>query len=146
MRKSEVIHTLDRSLLKVFNFDKKESTDISTLIYNKDSAVLEEDKNIYCRICANIVTTKNEQIKIEGGHEHTFTNPHGFVYHITCYKKAIGAQALGEETAEFSWFRDYVWCYAICAHCRVHLGWRYYAAKSDTFFGLILDRLSISKH
>lgn len=134
----------DNCLLRIFNFDKKESTNISTIVTPKDSPIEEEDKNIYCKICGNVLTTKDEQIKIQGSHEHTFTNPHGFVYHIACYKKVWGAKIMGEETEEFSWFRGYVWCYALCTRCRVHLGWRYRASKNDIFFGLIFDRLSVS--
>jgi hypothetical protein len=46
----------------------------------------------------------------------------------------------GEPTAEHSWFKDFTWSFTICSNCLVHLGW-FYLGGSESFFGLIVDRL-----
>jgi hypothetical protein len=101
-----------------------------------------QDKNIYCAICGLPLTTIDARFSIEGASEHTFTNPYGYVYTITCFKNAPGVMAAGDEIAEYTWFKGYTWCYALCKQCTSHLGW-IYSSKTDTrFYGLIKERLS----
>lgn len=101
-----------------------------------------EDKNIYCAICGYILTTINERFAMNGAHEHTFTNPHGYVYTITCFRNAPGVLCAGEETEEYTWFKGYSWCYGLCGQCTSHLGWVYSSKSSNKFYGLIKERLS----
>ncbi len=80
-----------------------------------------------------------------GCHEHTFTNPGGWVYRIGCFRRAPGCAQAGEFTEAYSWFPGQAWRYALCAGCRTHLGWVYRQAGGEAseaeFYGLILDRL-----
>jgi hypothetical protein len=108
----------------------------------KDQSREQEDKNIYCAICGFPLTTVNERFAMNGACEHTFTNPHGYVYTIICFRSAPGVLHAGEETEEFTWFKGYSWCYGLCRQCTSHLGWIYIAKNSNRFYGLIKERLS----
>jgi len=95
-------------------------------------------------VCAQFgvgITRPTNRISIDGGHKHTFANPHGVVFEIGCFAQALGCLAVGEATGDFTWFRGYRWRIAICARCSSHLGWRFESGSGHTFFGLILDRL-----
>ena len=98
------------------------------------------EKRLFCAACRHPITHQDERIIVQGGHEHHFTNPHGISYHIGCFREAAGCAAVGEATTEFTWFSGYAWRIAYCAHCHVHLGWRF-QSDADYFHGLIVDRL-----
>jgi hypothetical protein len=100
----------------------------------------EPEGQLYCFACGSAVTRLRERIAPGGAHSHTFTNPAGYVYRIGCFRSAPGCAQAGELTREYSWFSGYAWRYALCAACRVHLGWFFQGPEPD-FFGLILDRL-----
>lgn len=103
----------------------------------------QEDENLYCFICSQIITQTRNRISVEGVHKHTFTNPGGYLFEIGCFREAQGCEQTGEFTDFYSWFDGFAWRYAVCRSCRVHLGWVY--RGSDTFFGLVLNRLLSSK-
>lgn len=96
---------------------------------------------IHCQNCDFIVTFPSLARVVSGSHEHTFMNPHGFMFHIACYSEAPGCRAHGEISDEFSWFPGYVWQIQICANCSQHLGWSF-RSPDDFFVGLIVNRLS----
>ena len=102
-----------------------------------------DDKNfIYCAKCSNVVTTAAEKISIAGSHAHHLTNPHGFEFHVGCFQQALGCDISGQPEAADSWFMGYLWRYATCAECHVHLGWYFTQSSGDNaFYGLILDNL-----
>ncbi|MBI3571612.1 MAG: hypothetical protein HY082_11035 [Gammaproteobacteria bacterium] len=100
-----------------------------------------KEKRLFCAACRHPVTHRDERIPVQGGHEHTFTNPRGIAYRIGCYREAAGCSAVGEATAEFTWFPGYAWRIALCANCRAHLGWRFQAG-GEYFHGLIVNRLT----
>jgi len=100
-----------------------------------------KEKRLFCAACRQPVTHQDERIRVQGGHEHRCTNPHGITYHIGCFREAAGSTATGEATQEYSWFKGYAWRITLCAHCHVHLGWRF-EAPGDYFHGLISDRLT----
>lgn len=102
-----------------------------------------KDRRLYCIRCRHQVTHEDERIPMRGGNEHTFTNPHGFVFHIGCFRNARGCAPVGTPTLEHTWFPGYAWRIALCASCETHLGWGFGAA-ADRFYGLIVDRLSTS--
>ncbi len=101
----------------------------------------EKENRLFCAACRHTVTHLDERIPVQGGHEHSFTNPHGVTYHIGCYREAAGCFAVGESTVEFSWFPGYAWRVALCANCQTHLGWRFQSG-SEYFHGLIVNRLT----
>ncbi len=101
----------------------------------------EKEKRLFCAACRRPVTHQDERIQVQGGHEHRCTNPHGITYHIGCFREASGCTTMGEATLEYTWFRGYAWRIALCAHCHIHLGWRFESA-GENFHGLISDRLT----
>ncbi len=99
------------------------------------------EQHLYCTACRNRITSGAERIAVQGGHEHTFVNPHGLLFHIGCFRHAEGCTQAGDETAEFTWFRGCQWRYALCDACGEHLGWLYRGTDQGAFYGLILSRL-----
>ena len=74
--------------------------------------------------------------------EHVFTNPGGYIYQIICFSKAEGIVIYGEPTDFFSWFRGTSWKYALCKHCKIHIGWQFCKKGSNMcFYGLIKEKL-----
>ena len=131
---------------KGHNMSEVEDPKVSTLD-PKLKSILEveatDDKNfIYCSTCSHVVTQVTERIAVSGSHDHHFTNPHGFQFHVGCFAQALGCAISGEAEAADSWFMGRVWRLASCGDCNVHLGW-YFSLPSgeDAFYGLILDRL-----
>ena len=106
----------------------------------KPDAKPKKEKRLFCAACRHPITHQDERIMVQGDHEHTFTNPQGMTYHIGCFREAAGCAPSGEATVEFTWFRGYAWRIAYCAHCHVHLGWRF-QSDTDYFHGLIVNRL-----
>ena len=102
-----------------------------------------DDKNfIYCATCSNIITQASQRIEMHGSHDHHFTNPHGFQFHVGCFAQALGCDISGGPEAADSWFSGHVWRLASCADCKVHLGWYFSLPSGDNpFYGLILDRI-----
>ena len=102
-----------------------------------------DDKNfLYCGTCSNVITTASARIDVNGSHDHHFTNPHGFSFHVGCFSNALGCDISGQPVAADSWFMGHSWRVASCAECRTHLGWYFSSAGGEAFFyGLILDRL-----
>jgi len=97
-------------------------------------------KAIRCRSCGQVVTDLSQKISVDGSHAHTFFNPAGIIFELGCFRQAPGCRMHGERTIEFTWFAGYSWCFALCAGCRTHLGWRY-EGRTASFFGLILSKL-----
>jgi len=101
------------------------------------------DRYLYCVHCRHRITHEDERIAVQGGSEHTFTNPHGLVFRIGCFQNAAGCTPIGMPTPEHTWFAGYTWRIALCEHCQTHLGW-WFDRPTDRFCGLIVDRLSAS--
>jgi hypothetical protein len=95
-----------------------------------------------CRRCRNPVTAESARININGRHDHHCVNPHGYRFHIGCFGTAPGCEAFSTPTHEFTWFAGFAWRHALCRFCGTHLGWSFTAAGSESFFGLVLDRLT----
>jgi len=116
---------------------------LGELLSSLEEAEPEEDRNLYCFVCGEAVTRIDKRISVQGTHQHTCTNPAGYVYKIGCFEEAEGCQQAGEPTEEFTWFAGYTWRFAFCGSCRTHLGWIYEGGTKapEVFFGLILNRL-----
>ena len=99
------------------------------------------DKQLRCRSCGHAITREQDRMSMHGSHEHDFTNPHGFRFHIGCFSDAPGCVSIGESTAEHTWFAGYRWRAGVCKGCQTHLGWRFQSSGEAQFYGLILDRL-----
>lgn len=114
---------------------RRESTDTNHAEKAKN------EKRLFCTTCRHPVTHQDERIIVQGGHEHIFTNPHGVVYHIGCFREAAGCAPIGGATMEYTWFKGYAWRIALCAYCRAHLGWLF-QVEGGYFHGLITSRLA----
>ena len=93
-----------------------------------------------CARCLAAITTTGARIEMSGAHEHTFSNPHGFVFRIGCFAVAPGCAPVTEPSTYFAWFPGYAWQIAVCTGCGEHLGWLFRSGDSR-FHALILDRL-----
>ena len=96
---------------------------------------------IVCRQCRNHITDESHKLSIDGANRHTFANPHGFIYDISCFSSAVGCHRAGPLSDEFTWFKGYSWQAVICGDCMMHLGWFFISSGEHHFFGLIVDRL-----
>jgi hypothetical protein len=96
---------------------------------------------LVCRQCRKRIADETWRISVDGGHRHSFANPHGLVYEIGCFESAVGCMGVGPTSNEFAWFKGYSWQVVICAGCLVHLGWFFQSAGQRHFYGLIFDRL-----
>ena len=100
-----------------------------------------EDQAILCRACGAEVTSHGAVMDMRGGHNHTFVNPHGYVFEIGCFSSAPGCVDYGAPTAEHTWFPGFSWCFSLCGSCSAHLGWRFSSGSGQVFWGLVLNRL-----
>ncbi len=120
---------------KVLSFTKKQSQE----------KPLDEKEFLYCASCLTLITTGDQRILMEGGHEHTFFNPGGVIFKIGCFQEAPGSFAQGAATADFSWFTGFQWRVAHCGGCLQHMGWQYLQKEKRGFWGMILDQLTSKK-
>jgi hypothetical protein len=99
------------------------------------------DKYILCRQCSQIISTKDEEISVDGSHYHTFANPHGMVFDIRCFRAVSACSYTGPPSDEFTWFEGYCWRITLCSMCLTHLGWLFMSGGGHSFHGLIRDRI-----
>jgi hypothetical protein len=97
-------------------------------------------RKLVCAACRQYVTTTSARIEVSGQHRHVFFNPYGMVFDLGCFSQAPGAIPRGQPSTEFAWFPGHVWQITVCAHCRLHLGWRFTSGDSG-FYGLIVSNL-----
>jgi hypothetical protein len=103
--------------------------------------VEETDRNfVYCGTCSNVIARDNDRIEAGGSHDHHFSNPLGFRFHVGCFSQALGCTISGDPVAADTWFAGFQWQIASCAECQTHLGW-YFDRAEEYFYGLILDRV-----
>ena len=106
----------------------------------KDKPKKKKKRRIRCKFCNSKVTDSSKIISISNSSNHTFVNPAGIVYNITCYSEADGCIVVGEKMSEFSWFNGFFWQFAMCKECLNHLGW-FYSSDDKYFFGLVSEYL-----
>jgi hypothetical protein len=95
---------------------------------------------LYCKFCGRAITSRLQELTVNGSLCHTFFNPAGIVFELGCYKTAPGCSVVGTPTSEFSWFKGYFWTFALCRGCGSHLGW-FFDSGDTAFWGLILNKL-----
>ena len=128
-------------LAPFFFFDKYGEEKRERLTGIKVEDAPEEERRLFCASCRNLITSQDDRISVQGGQEHTFTNPHGFVFHIGCFRDTRGCAHIGDRMSAWSWFRGFTWRVALCGDCNTHLGWLF-EASDQRFHGLILSRLT----
>ncbi len=106
----------------------------------------QDDDSVFCAACGHLVSRGRFRLRMNGGHEHAFTNPAGYVFPVVCYKEAPGAGSTGDPTEEHTWFPGFGWRVVHCRGCTRHLGWQFSGTSAPAvFFGLIKPRLSTVK-
>lgn len=122
---------------------EKQNDEMPSSIVEDETEEQASDKEEYilCRQCHSIITSPTERMAVQGSHQHNFANPHGIVFEIGCFRNVKGCGHAGSFSAEFSWFKGFSWRIAVCIMCLTHLGWFFASPDSDSFHGLILDRL-----
>ncbi len=111
----------------------------------REDSLAHQGRRLLCGHCAHPITDEEEKIAIQGGHEHTYANPHGYMFHIGCFNRAPGCIHAGQATAENTWFAGHEWRIALCANCGAHLGWRFRNPSGAGFHGLILAQLVLER-
>lgn len=102
----------------------------------------DNDHELRCRICEQVISTENNRIPVNASHDHTCINPAGIEYHIGCFDRAPGCTTMGPASFEHTWFAGHAWQVIVCKNCHEHLGW--YFRNSTCFYALILSRLKSS--
>ncbi|MFQ6021766.1 MAG: cereblon family protein [Acidiferrobacterales bacterium] len=125
----------------IYLFDKYGDAKRERLAEEKVENSAKEERRLFCASCRNAITSQDDRISVQGGQEHTFTNPHGYMFHIGCFHHSRGCAHVGDATSAWSWFRGFTWRIALCANCNAHLGWLF-QAPDEQFHGLILNRLT----
>lgn len=105
-----------------------------------EDALHEKKGYVYCAVCSHVVSHVDHRIVVNGSHDHHFTNPHGFRFHVGCYAEALGCAISGDPMAADTWFPGFRWRLAACEECRQHLGW-FFASPDANFYGLVVDRI-----
>ncbi|WP_432735782.1 cereblon family protein [Maridesulfovibrio sp. FT414] len=109
----------------------------------KDESALDDapgKKKIVCRECGFKICDASFAIRVNGSHEHSFFNPHGYVFELRCFSSAPGCMTASPPSSEFSWFAGHTWQIGACALCSAHLGWKFQSGAS-TFYGLIKNSI-----
>jgi hypothetical protein len=113
-----------------------------TNIKEKTDFVDFDEEWILCNICKNKITKISDKIEVNSKHNHTFLNPQGLFFNISCFKNAPGCETFSRPTEEYTWFPGYEWQVVVCKNCRIHNGWKYTSGE-NAFFGLIENTLNI---
>lgn len=100
----------------------------------------EDARPLVCVRCGRPITTAGDRIEVDGLHEHTQINPHGFIWSFGCFARAPGCVPVGAPSHEFAWFAGHAWQVEDCGGCRLHLGW-FFSSPERRFHGLIVGRV-----
>lgn len=120
--------------------DKARQGSDAELERRKERTRPRDNEYVYCATCSSVLALRRDRIEMNGAHEHTCTNPHGFTFHLGCYAQALGCTIAGQPMAADTWFPGFQWRLAACSECNVHLGW-YFDRGEAFFYGLILNRI-----
>ena len=133
-------------MARVLSFDELDEGALERLL-REERVSSGRGRWLRCTACKRRVTSAGARMSLQGGHEHSFTNPHGIIFRIGLFQEAVGCSLHGAATETWTWFRGYAWQIGVCRSCRIHLGWGFRAIPGTTdgspayFYGLILDRL-----
>lgn len=95
---------------------------------------------VACAACRGFVAESRARFSVDGAHSHSFINPAGLIFRVSCFAAAPGVVPVGDESHDFTWFAGFAWRVALCATCGEHLGWSYRRLRSG-FVALIDDRV-----
>jgi hypothetical protein len=65
-------------------------------LHPKLKALLDDETHsqkgyVYCTELRHVISHIDHRIEVGGSHDHHFTNPHGFHFHLGCYREAWAA-------------------------------------------------------
>ncbi|MBN2126511.1 MAG: hypothetical protein JW821_19575 [Deltaproteobacteria bacterium] len=107
------------------------------------------EKAYACTACGTLITHSDCAFQVSGKNRHVYVNPAGITCDFYTFHACPGAIALGEATAEHTWFPGYRWRMAFCGHCAQHLGWHYEtisgSERPGSFWGILVERLADRK-
>jgi hypothetical protein len=95
---------------------------------------------VACGACRAFVADSRARFSVDGAHSHSFINPAGLIFRVSCFVAAPGVVPVGDESDDFTWFAGFAWRVALCRTCGEHLGWCYRRLHSE-FVALIDDRV-----
>jgi hypothetical protein len=95
---------------------------------------------VACAACRALVAYSHARLSVNGAHSHSFINPAGLIFRVSCFAAAPGVVSVGEASDDFTWFAGFAWRVALCRACGEHLGWSYHGLGSG-FVALIEDRI-----
>jgi hypothetical protein len=95
---------------------------------------------VACAACRAFVADGRARLSVDGAHSHSFINPAGLIFRVSCFAAAPGVVSVGEASDVFTWFAGFAWRVALCRACGEHLGWSYHRLASG-FVALIADRI-----
>ena len=93
---------------------------------------------VVCATCSHVIARRSDQIDVNGGFDHRFTNPYGLEFHVGCFSDALGCALSGDRVAADTWFPGFRWRLASCEECHHRLGW-YFDRSGEYFYGLVLS-------
>ena len=120
--------------------DKQGDRSSQPVVADKTREKRKDERPICCAHCRQSITSRRYRLEIDGTHQHTFFNPAGLVFEISCFSEASGCMESGPSSQEFSWFKGFCWRYSLCSGCFSHLGWLF-ESDSFTFYGFIEKKL-----
>jgi hypothetical protein len=104
-------------------------------------------KRYLCAECGLPVAESGSLFKINGTHEHSYTNPAGVRCNFLTFLSCENILVDEELYREHSWFPAYGWRFLICRGCMNHLGWKYDALAEGVtppeFFGVLADAVKV---
>ncbi len=69
--------------------EKTDASPLEGLLHKlKYAEMTDPDAVVCCAACLWVVTAIRHRVEIQGANEHTYINPHGFRFHIICYREA----------------------------------------------------------
>ncbi len=138
-------------LLLPDNFKLLKHSDQQKIVISEDTSnpqtITTKKKGMFCKSCDQLIAQTGDIFSMDDENpQHIFTNPIGKVYDLITVRKTIGVGAIGEPSAEFSWYLGYLWQVAYCLNCEAHLGWLFTCTSEhhpQYFYGLIKDHIII---
>lgn len=124
-------------------FEQSKSHSLPAIVPSQKSETDDDPKGergLFCKECRTLITLPRERIAVDGQHLYRFSNPHGIIFLIGCFRTVRHCWAEGKPEEFWSWFPDHAWQIIRCEGCGQHLGWKY-SNSHDVFFGLVMTSL-----
>lgn len=129
------------TMLQLFHQEKPPHSPQGVDLEDPDSLDQSKEKRaLFCKECRTLIAHENDRISVDGQHLYRFSNPHGIVFLIGCFRSVRSCWTEGQPEEFWSWFPEHAWQILRCEGCNQHLGWRY-SNPHDVFYGLVMTSL-----